>query len=128
METLSSIILIILACQVLTGCNAFNAEHGQQSANALAKGKDTCGRRHFEGFVDTPFDDINLGDDFSVKYGQMDNGSGVWKWKNRTYFLRVLDPRTILPGEDMVITADYSPKRLNVDLTEDGTVRSLSCG
>jgi len=128
MKILSLTLIAILACQGLIGCNTVNPEQNEQNSNASNKGKDTCGRQHFEDFVGTAFDDIKLRDEFSLEYGQMDNGSGVWKWKNQTYFLRVLDPRLILPGEDMVITSDYSSKRLNVYLTEDGTIKSLDCG
>jgi len=117
-------IITVLACQVLSSCNTVNAGQNKQSANV--SNKDTCGRQHFEVFVGTPFDNLKLRDDISVDYGQMDNGSGVWKWENRTYFLRVFDPR-LVPEEDMVVTSDYSPNRLNVALNEDGKIKSLDC-
>lgn len=125
MKIFSLTLITILVCQGFSGCNTVNAEQRKQNVNV--SNKDTCGRRHFEVFVGTAFDDLKLRDDFSVEYGQMDNGSGVWKWGNQTYFLRVFDPRLILPEEDMVITSDYSPKRLNVALTEDGKIESLDC-
>ena len=126
---ISSLLLVsAFASQALTGCSVFKAERSPHIADGFNGGKDTCGRSYFEDLVGTAFDDINLRDDVSLEMGQMDNGSGTWTWKNRTYYLRVFDPRTLLPGEERVVLADFSAKRLNVFLTDDGMIKSLGCG
>lgn len=130
MKISSFIIFTILTSQGLLGCNAFNAGQNEQNAHASSKGKDTCGRRQFKRLIGTAFDEIYLRDDFSREYDeQRDDGSGVWKWKNKTYFLRVFDPRPFfLTGEDQVVLANYSSSRLNVSLDKDGIIESLKCG
>lgn len=107
------IIITILGCQGLSGCQTFNT-----------KNKDTCGRKKLTKFVGTPFDDLIIKGDRQENLGHLDDGSGAWKFGNRTYFLRVLDQR----GEEKVVLANYSSQRLNIRVGIDGNIEKLSCG
>ncbi len=130
MKIISLVFLALFASQGLMGCQIFNTASNQQNAKGLSNSKDSCGRKHFKRFIGTAFDDINLIEEFSLEFDtQIDDGSGVWTWKDNDYFIQVLDPRLfMLTGEEHVIVANYSPKRLNVFLSNDGVIEKLECG
>jgi len=122
-------IFTILGCLVLSGCNTFNAWKSEQRVKAVQKGKDTCGRRTLEKFVGTSFDDFIVKGNFIEKYGTLDDGSGFWEFEGRTYLLEVFDIRKILSGEDEVVLANLSPKRLRIFVRKDGSIdENFSCG
>ena len=116
---LSSLIMItILGCHGLAGCKTFTSED-----------KDTCGQRDLKKFIGTSFDDLITKGHFNEKYGTMDDGSGFWEFEGRTYLLEVFDRRNLLLGEEQVVLANYSPKRLRIFVGKDGTIdENFTCG
>lgn len=110
-------VLVILATHGLVGCKTLNTAE-----------KDTCGRKSITKFVGTSFDDFIANGQFQGEQTRRDDGSGLWKFDDRTYLLEVLDPRGLLPGEDMVVLTNYSPSRLRVFVSKDGSIEKLTCG
>ena len=118
MKISSLIIMTILGCQGIAGCKTFNSE-----------GKDTCGRQDLAKFVGTSFDDFIVKGNFIEQYGTLDDGSGFWEFEGRTYLLEIFDIRKILSGEDEVVLANLSPKRLRIFVRKDGSIdENFSCG
>ena len=118
MKISSLIIMTILGCQGIAGCKTFNSE-----------GKDTCGRQDLAKFVGTSFDDLITMGHFNEKHGTMDDGSGFWEFDGRTYLLEVFDQRDLLPGEDRVVLANFSPQRLRIYVGNDGNIdENFKCG